>query len=261
MKPARSEKLSRTAEEKYYRDFYRWLERVDGEKPKESRETLQQLANPKVSDSRAREDVSDSVTSDLVSLCVASLDRELRAFAVNLGEQQVGRDKAKALLAKRAKELLAITHDKKWSFGLRLLESLWSSSWHPFRRSLGLRDDLWNIVETSVDGLEREWLLDIEDGRYAPRKGETRNDLVVRFKTRLAEAGYRIANEHLWRAVKHGQPRQFYYWKSGEDRQPGQKRGATREDDRNFRRIRRLGEREPTGRPTLLQRSRPIHRP
>jgi hypothetical protein len=235
MKPARSEILKAAAEGKFYRDFYCWLERIVPEKINESRGTLQRLANQKVTDSRpGREDVRSSVLSDLVSLCAASVRRELRTLAVQLGEQEVAADKAQELLAKRTKELLAIAHARKWSFGLRLLESLRSSG-EPFRLDDHLRGDLWNIVKTSVEGLHRDWLLDIEDGRYARRKSDARNDLVLRFKGRLAEEGYRITDSCIWHAAKHKQARQFYYWKRGEDRQAGQKRGATLTDNRSFR--------------------------
>jgi hypothetical protein len=47
----------------------------------------------------------------------------------------------------------------------------------------------------------------------------------------------KITETHIWKMAGHKWPRQFQYWKAGTDRQPGQTRGATGADDRNFRRI------------------------
>ena len=47
----------------------------------------------------------------------------------------------------------------------------------------------------------------------------------------------KVIKSHIWRVVGHKHPRQFQYWQAGTDRIPGNTRGATDEDDRNFRRI------------------------
>ena len=53
------------------------------------------------------------------------------------------------------------------------------------------------------------------------------------------DTGVRISKKHIWLAASHKQPRQFQYWQAGQDRISGDRgtRGATEEDDRNFRRI------------------------
>lgn len=47
----------------------------------------------------------------------------------------------------------------------------------------------------------------------------------------------RIIKKHIWQAAGHTHPRQFQYWQAGEDRAPENNRGATEQDERNFRRI------------------------
>lgn len=47
----------------------------------------------------------------------------------------------------------------------------------------------------------------------------------------------KVIKTHIWKAVKHTTPRQFQYWQAGQDRRHGENRGATPEDDRNFRRV------------------------
>ncbi len=47
----------------------------------------------------------------------------------------------------------------------------------------------------------------------------------------------KVHRTHIWQAAGHTDPRQFQYWQAGEDRLPGQRRGATRADEQNFRTI------------------------
>ena len=47
----------------------------------------------------------------------------------------------------------------------------------------------------------------------------------------------RIGRAHIWRSVGHRKARQFEYWQAGDDRLPHSTRGATRQDDQNFRRV------------------------
>jgi hypothetical protein len=47
----------------------------------------------------------------------------------------------------------------------------------------------------------------------------------------------RITRTHIWRSVGHKAARQFEYWQAGKDCLPGTTRGATRQDDLNFRRV------------------------
>jgi hypothetical protein len=50
-------------------------------------------------------------------------------------------------------------------------------------------------------------------------------------------ARVKIKRAHIWRAAKHAKARQFQYWQAGQDRLPRKTRGATAEDELNFRRI------------------------
>jgi hypothetical protein len=78
-----------------------------------------------------------------------------------------------------------------------------------------------------------------------PKLGEDRRAMVATFLsacnallgTRKSPLPSKIIEKHIWKAAGHKWPRQFQYWKAGEDRQPRQTRGATRTDDVNFRRI------------------------
>jgi hypothetical protein len=47
----------------------------------------------------------------------------------------------------------------------------------------------------------------------------------------------RVRKTHIWKHVGHSSPRQFEYWQADEDRIPGTTRGATAQDDLNFRRV------------------------
>ena len=66
----------------------------------------------------------------------------------------------------------------------------------------------------------------------------SRREEVTEFLGRCNEiAPVRIIRTHMWLAGGHKRPRQFQYWQAGQDRLPGTTRGATAEDQRNFRRI------------------------
>ena len=52
-----------------------------------------------------------------------------------------------------------------------------------------------------------------------------------------SETSIKLNRKHIWRAAGHTTPRQFEYWQAGEDRVPGSTRGATDQDDLNFRRV------------------------
>ena len=72
----------------------------------------------------------------------------------------------------------------------------------------------------------------------ADRSTADRRTLVEAFLRKCAqEIPLKVTRTHIWRAVGHTKPRQFQYWQSGQDRLPGTTRGATEEDDRNFRRV------------------------
>jgi len=53
----------------------------------------------------------------------------------------------------------------------------------------------------------------------------------------LRETSIRINKRHIWMVAGHKCPRQFEYWQAGTDRAPRGRRGATLQDDLNFRRI------------------------
>jgi len=66
----------------------------------------------------------------------------------------------------------------------------------------------------------------------------SRREEVTEFLGRCNEvAPVRIIRKHIWRAVGHTTARQFQHWQAGQDCLPGTTRGATAEDQRNFRRI------------------------
>jgi hypothetical protein len=52
-----------------------------------------------------------------------------------------------------------------------------------------------------------------------------------------SETSIKLNRKHIWRATGHTTPRQFEYWQAAEDRLPGSTRGATAQDDLNFRRV------------------------
>ena len=60
------------------------------------------------------------------------------------------------------------------------------------------------------------------------------NDFLLRC---LQETQHKLLKKHIWSAVGHRSPRQFQYWQAGDDRSRGKIRGATDQDDQNFRRI------------------------
>jgi hypothetical protein len=47
----------------------------------------------------------------------------------------------------------------------------------------------------------------------------------------------RIGRVHIWRLVGHRTARQFEYWQAENDRPSGETRGATEQEDQNFRRV------------------------
>lgn len=68
--------------------------------------------------------------------------------------------------------------------------------------------------------------------------GAERRELVTAFLAACNQVSQsKIHKAHIWRSVGHTKARQFEYWQAGQDRAPGTNRGATLQDDRNFRRI------------------------
>ncbi len=219
--------------------FHSWLEGVDAEKIRVERPiTLRRLASGSGLDSdMADRKPNSALVIDLGHLCTSYLLRSLRAYAQMLGEKEIPALQATANLMEYVTAAQEETHRRKWCFGLRHLYQI---------RGLTAASlpNLWPIIEDSVrDLVQNDLPFDIELGRHrAPlgRQEDKRTDrhaLVVGFKARMWQDGYKVSDRHIWRSVGHTTSRQFYYWKKGQDCKKGDTKGATNADNRNFRRV------------------------
>jgi hypothetical protein len=111
----------------------------------------------------------------------------------------------------------------------------------------GRTNQLLVRIETRFEARYRHWAAEaIERVQRESKRavngtngtGEDRRAVVDGFLLQCKqETPLKATRTHIWRAVGHTRPRQFQYWQAGQGRLPGTSRGATEEDDRNFRRI------------------------
>jgi hypothetical protein len=109
-----------------------------------------------------------------------------------------------------------------------------SAEWQQYEEEL-----LGVALEVAGEGQrDSEQTLVAESGLPVSKK-RNRTMLVDKFleKCNAAGEGPKVKKTHIWKAVGHTTARQFQYWQAGDDRHSGGTRGATEEDDRNFRRI------------------------
>ena len=139
----------------------------------------------------------------------------------------------------------------------KIHERLWRPAcWYFPKRPLATEAD-WEIFRLRVLEKLNEAIDRREAGTLTPTPAESsvsaltvkpgmeglavkaeRRSVIEECKKSYFEAnGEKLTARMIATASGHKQTRQLYYWQAGEDRQPGKTGGATRSDDKNFRRV------------------------
>jgi hypothetical protein len=90
-------------------------------------------------------------------------------------------------------------------------------------------------------GSQPEAAVAADRGHVVERASDTATDrraMVDAFLRKCEhEAQFKAIRKDIWRVGHYKWPRQFQYWQTGQDRRPGERRGASKQDDQSFRRI------------------------